>query len=177
MPVRFLDFLRDTQQIGRGVVVNAPGWEALLEANKQAYVQAFVQRSEFLAAFPNSMTADQFVTKLDQNAGGVLSATEKTNLIAVLGATPADINKRATVLRSVAEDVDLLNAEFNKAFVLLQYFGYLRRNPNDFPEPSLDFAGYNWLGNLNQFNGNYIGAEMVKAFISSDEYRNRFGPK
>jgi hypothetical protein len=39
-----------------------------------------------------------------------------------------------------------------------------------------DFSGYNfWLAKLNQFNGNYINAEMVKAFLSSIEYRQRFG--
>jgi hypothetical protein len=58
----------------------------------------------------------------------------------------------------------------------MQYFGYLRRNPDDAPEQNRDFAGYNfWLGKLNEFNGNFIEAEMVKAFISSDEYRRRFG--
>ena len=56
-----------------------------------------------------------------------------------------------------------------------QYFGYLRRNPNDAPDS--DFSGYNfWLGKLNQFGGNYQAAEMVKAFIVSGEYRQRFGP-
>ncbi len=79
------------------------------------------------------------------------------------------------MLRSVAEDADLKNAEFNKAFVLMQYFGYLRRNPNDAPDS--DFSGYNfWLGKLNQFNGNFVNAEMVKAFITSVEYRRRFAP-
>ena len=59
----------------------------------------------------------------------------------------------------------------------MQYFGYLRRNPNDPPELGLDFGGYNfWLGKLNNFNGNYIAAEMVKAFITSGEYKERFGP-
>jgi hypothetical protein len=82
---------------------------------------------------------------------------------------------RAQVLRAVAENQDLNNAEFNRAFVLMQYFGYLRRNPND-PQDA-DFTGYEfWLTKLNQFNGDYIAAEMVKAFISSDEYRQRFGP-
>ena len=67
--------------------------------------------------------------------------------------------------------------ELNKAFVLIQYFGYLRRNPFDSPEPTLDFQGYNfWLNKLNQFNGNFVNAEMVKAFIVSGEYRQRFGP-
>ena len=88
-----------------------------------------------------------------------------------------NVTARAQALRQVAEDQDLYNAEFNRAFVLTQYIGYLRRNPNDAPEPTLDYSGYDfWLGKLNQFNGNYIAAEMVKAFIASDEYRKRFGP-
>jgi hypothetical protein len=57
----------------------------------------------------------------------------------------------------------------NCPFVLTQYFGYLRRDP--------DAAGFNfWLAKLNTFRGDYVGAEMVKAFITSDEYRRRFGP-
>ena len=62
----------------------------------------------------------------------------------------------------------------NKAFVLIQYFGYLRRNPNDLPD--LSFVGYAfWSDKLNQFNGNFVDAQMVKAFINSGEYRQRFG--
>jgi len=75
----------------------------------------------------------------------------------------------------VAENQNLATAEFNRAFVLMQFFGYLRRNPNDLPDS--DYSGYDfWLTKLNQFNGNFIDAEMVKAFISSTEYRQRFGP-
>jgi hypothetical protein len=78
------------------------------------------------------------------------------------------------VLRAVAQDPDLNSAEFNRAFVLMQFFGYLRRNPND-PQDS-DYTGYDfWLTKLNQFNGNFQNAEMVKAFITSGEYRQRFG--
>ena len=168
------NFVRDTQEIGRNVVVGAPGWEALLESNKQAFVLTYVERPEFILIFPNSLTADQIVTKMDTNAGGVLSATEKANLVSLLGSTPSDSGKRAQVLRAVAEDADLRNAEFNKAFVLMQYFGYLRRNPIDFPDTNFD--GYNfWLDKLNQFNGNFVNAEMVKAFLVSSEYRHRFG--
>lgn len=175
VPIRLLDFLRDTQQIGKGVQVGAPGWEAVLEANKVAYAADFVQRTEFQTAYPLSMTADEFVTKLDTNTGGVLSPAEKANLIAMLAVNPTDVTKRAATVRAVADDTDLKNAEFNKAFVLAQYFGYLRRNPNDAPDP--DFSGFQfWLTKLNQFNGNFIEAEMVKAFISSIEYRQRFGP-
>ncbi|HEY6805354.1 MAG TPA: Calx-beta domain-containing protein [Pyrinomonadaceae bacterium] len=175
VPVRLTEFLRDTQSIGKGVQVGVGNWQAQLEANKQAYALAFVQRPEFLSAFPAAMTADQFVNQLDTNAGGVLSANEKADLIAVLGATPSDVVKRASVVRSVAEDADLRTAEFNKAFVLMQYFGYLRRNPDDAPDANFD--GYNfWLSKLNQFEGNYVSAEMVKAFLVAGEYRQRFGP-
>lgn len=73
----------------------------------------------------------------------------------------------ATALRKVAENASFTKAEFNPAFVLTQYFGYLRRDPDD--------AGFQfWLNKLNSFNGNYVQAEMVKAFISSFEYRSRF---
>jgi len=66
------------------------------------------------------------------------------------------------------------NNEKNRAFVLMQYFGYLRRNPDD-PQDT-DFRGWEfWLNKLNQFNGNFIDAEMVKAFITSGEYCDRFG--
>jgi len=70
----------------------------------------------------------------------------------------------------------LAQQEFNRAFVLMQYFGYLRRNPNDAPESGLNFDGYNfWLNKLDSFNGDFVQAEMVKAFITSVEYRKRFG--
>ncbi|HEY8227459.1 MAG TPA: PQQ-dependent sugar dehydrogenase [Pyrinomonadaceae bacterium] len=174
VPVTFTPFLRDTQRVGQGVIVGVGPWEAQLEANKQAFALAFVQRPEFQAAFPNGMSASAFVDQLNTNAGGVLSPTERNNLIAML-TNANDVGQRAQVLRAVAEDQDLKNAEFNKAFVLMQYFGYLRRNPNDAPDS--DFSGFNfWLGKLNDFNGNFINAEMAKAFINSLEYRQRFGP-
>jgi len=125
------------------------------------------------------MTPDQFVDRLNQNAGGVLSATERTTAINLFGGAPDSSNRnaRAQAVRQVAEDNDLYNAEFNRAFVLAEYFGYLRRNPNDAPEATLDYAGYEfWVNKLNQFNGNYINAEMVKAFINSGEYAQRVGP-
>jgi len=87
------------------------------------------------------------------------------------------LTARGQAVRMVADDADLFSAEYNRAFVLAEYFGYLRRNPNDAPETTLDYTGYDfWLTKLNQFNGNYINAEMVKAFLSSIEYRQRFGP-
>jgi hypothetical protein len=57
----------------------------------------------------------------------------------------------------------------------MQYLGYLRRNPNDAPDNNFD--GYNfWLNKLILFNGDFLQSEMVKAFLTSLEYRKRFGP-
>jgi hypothetical protein len=61
-----------------------------------------------------------------------------------------------------------VKAKFNEAFVMMEYFGYLRRDPDE--------GGYKfWLQKLNEFHGNFVQAEMVKAFINSTEYRQRFG--
>jgi thermolysin len=170
--VRFSEFLPDVQQISRGIVVGEPGADQLIEAHKQAFAAEFVLRSRFITAFPLAMTPTQFVDKLNTNAGNPLSATQRTQLINEL---TSGVKTRAQVLRAVAEDPDLISAETNRAFVLMQYFGYLRRNPNDTPDA--DYTGYDfWLGKLNQFNGNFVNAEMVKAFIVAGEYRQRFGP-
>ena len=170
VPVRLDEFLRDTQEIARGVVVNQGDWRAQLEANKQAFVNAFVERAAFAATYPTGQTPTQFVGALNTNAGLVLTPAEAADLAARLA---SGRETRATALRRVAEDADLRAAEFNRAFVLMQYFGYLRRDPDAAPDASFD--GFNfWLDKLNTFGGDYRRAELVKAFISSIEYRRRF---
>ena len=107
----------------------------------------------------------------------MLSSSERTAAIILFGSATdtSNMTARAQALRQVAESQSLSNAEFNRAFVLMQFLGYLRRDPNSGPDT--DYTGYDfWLTKLNQFNGNYINAEMVKAFITSVEYRQRFGP-
>jgi hypothetical protein len=170
--VRLNEFFPDTQAIGKGVVIGQPGADQLLESNKQALIAEFVLRSRFSTAFPASMTPAQFVDKLNLNAGGPLSQSERDQLVADL---TSGAKNRGQVLRAVADDSTLFAAETNRAFVLAQFFGYLRRNPNDTPD--LDYTGYDfWLGKLIQFNGNFVNAEMVKSFIVSGEYLGRFGP-
>jgi hypothetical protein len=172
VPIRFNEFLPDTQEIGHGVIVGQAGWETLLENNKQAFSEEFVNRPRFTSAYPSSITAADFVDALNNNAGNPLSQTERDHLVSDL---TSGAKTRAQVLRAVAENQNFSNAEFNRAFVLMQYFGYLRRDPNSGPDT--DFSGYNfWLNKLNAFNGDYTKAEMIKAFITSTEYRQRFVP-
>ncbi len=185
--LKLKDFLPDLQEIGRGVVIGQPGADAQLEANKQKFFLDFVRRPKFrnAAAFPTSMPAEQFVEKLNANtydpyatvSGGVLTPADRIDLVGILSANPSSPALRAQVLRAVSEKGLFHNRQFNRAFVLMQYFGYLRRNPNDPPELMLNDAGYNfWLVKLNEFNGNFVDADMVKAFIISGEYGQRFGP-
>ena len=149
----------------------------MLENNKQNFTNQFVQRSRFTIAFPSSLTPAQFADQLFANAGVTPSTTDRNAAIAEFGSAmnTSDTAARGRALRRVAENATLVTNEFNRAFVLMQFYGYLRRNPNDAPDA--DHSGYDfWLTKLNAFNGNFVSAEMVKAFILSSEYRSRFGP-
>ena len=175
--VRFREFLLDTQQIGQGVIVGQGNWEQILEDNKQMFTAEFVQRSRFTLAYPTSLMPTQFMNLLFINAGVMPSDSDRNAVIAEFGGAlnTSDALARARALRRVAEHTALTQQEFNRAFVLMQYLGYLRRNPND--PPDTDYTGFDfWLNKLTQFNGNFIEAEMVKAFITSIEYRQRLGP-
>lgn len=168
--VRLNEFLADTRRISEGVVVGAPGWEQLLENNKQRFIAEFIERSRFNAQTDRKPA--QFVDLLNESSGFPLSQSERNQLVADL---TFGIKTQAQVLRAVAEDPDMVATEKNRAFVLMQYFGYLRRDPNQGSDS--DYTGYEfWLTKLNDFGGNFINAEMVKAFITSTEYRQRFGP-
>jgi hypothetical protein len=153
----------DTRAVGVGVRVGDEGWEAKLQANKEAFLNAFVNRPAFHAAY-DGMDNSLFVDTLVSHTGVSFTAGERDALVS--GLTTGTMT-RAAVLGSIAEDGRFANAKFNEAFVMMEYFGYLRRDP--------DSGGFGfWLNKLNEFNGNFQQAEMVKAFIVSGEYRDRF---
>ncbi|HEX8190361.1 MAG TPA: hypothetical protein VF586_18535, partial [Pyrinomonadaceae bacterium] len=172
--IRLNEFLPDTQRIGQNVVVGQGPWEAQLAANKQAYALEFVLRPRFLAAYPLTLTPAEYVNKLIENAGILLTTAEREALLAQLNSTADVAAARASVLRAVTENQQLQDNEKRRAYVLMQYYGYLRRDPDT--GPNTDFSGWAfWLGKLNEFNGDAVAAEMVKAFLSADEYITRFG--
>ncbi|MEP6742552.1 MAG: hypothetical protein ABJB61_08640 [bacterium] len=168
--VRRSEFLPDTLEMGQGVVVGKAGWEALLDANKAAFANDFVSRGRFTSAYPGGMSPTAFVDALNANAGNALDSSQRTNLINQL---TSGALTRAQVVRAVAEDSDLNTAEKNKAFVLMQYLGYLRRDPNSGQDT--DYTGYDfWLQKLNNHGGDFHAAQMVRSFLVSGEYLNRF---
>jgi probable HAF family extracellular repeat protein len=175
--IRRSEFLVDSAIIRDGLVVNVGNWEQVLENNKNAFALTFVQRQRFVDAYATTLTPAAFVQKLNQNTGNALTQAEAAALVAEFGgaADTADVSKRASVFRKVAENAEVDRRERNRAFVLMQFFGYLQRDPNTVPDA--DHTGWKfWLDKLEQFGGDFQQAEMVKAFISSDEYRKRFGP-
>ena len=155
------EFMPDAAIVGHDVVVGRADWAQTLEANKQAFVAAWVDRPGFRAAYDGLGNA-AFVDTLIAHAGAGFNGNRDA-LVNVLdgGAT------RASVLRQIVENDGFTRAKANQMFVMMEYFGYLRRDPDE--------DGYQfWLAKLNQFGGNFEQAEMVKAFIVSGEYRDRF---
>ena len=129
-----------------------------------------MSRPEFKAAY-DALSNVAYVNALYANAGIVPPQAERDGLVNNLDAAT---ETRASVLLAVAASAAFRQQEQNPAFVLMQYFGYLRRDPDAAPDS--DLSGYNfWLQKLNAFNGDFQKAEMVKAFITSSEYRLRFG--
>jgi subtilisin-like proprotein convertase family protein len=182
------EFTSDAQFVGNGIVVGGQLSGAKINQNKAAFAAQFVnctdttkyRCAEFKAIY-DPLNNTQYVDKLFLTTGVNASATDRTALVnGLTGGTET----RASVLQKVVDGINVIsegnqqftttygqvfyNSEFNRAFVELEYFGYMKRDPDD--------AGYAfWLGKLNQFGGNFVNAEMVLAFISSPEYRARFG--
>ena len=116
------------------------------------------------------MSNAEFVNAIYANAGILPSQAKRDSLV---GALDGNSQGRSAVLLEVAADAGFRQKESSAAFVMMQYFGYLRRDPQAAPDS--DLSGYNfWLFKLNSFNGDFQKAEMVKAFLDSLEYRSRF---
>jgi Domain of unknown function (DUF4214) len=165
----YAEFVPETAELGKNVVVasNDP-WIIRLGSNKDIYTLKFFNRPEFQARY-GGLTNAQYVDKLFETEGVRPTPAERDEIVDSLDRCPFTIGcrSRVSVLRKITEHPAFEQKVFNEAFVTLQYFGYLRRDP--------DAAGFQfWLNKLNQFDGDFVDAEMVKAFITSAEYRKRF---
>jgi hypothetical protein len=163
------DFIVNMQAIAQGLVVGQAGWQQKLEDNKRLAAERWANRADFHARFDGKSNS-QFVDELFANAGVTPGQQERQDLINRLTAA---LETRGSVLRKVAENAELARKEKNPAFVLMQYFGYLHRNPDEGADH--DFSGFNfWLHKLDDNGGDFHRAEMVKAFLVAGEYRDRF---
>src|ERR1044071_887389 len=129
-----------------------------LEANKVAFVQEFMTRSDYQNLYGSISGNDAYVTAL-LNTLGLPNHARKAEWVTALNGGAS----RATVLRSVTEDGQVSQKYYNEAFVIMQYFGYLRR--------SADISYLNWIALMNSNGGDY--RQMIDGFLNSAEYRNR----
>jgi hypothetical protein len=144
----------------RGQLVAGPQ----LAASTLEFANQFVERAEFRQLYPESLSAEQFVNRLYTSAGLSAAVAEQHKASAALANHQ---QSRAQVLLNLIEQRSFKEREYNSAFVLMQYFGYLRRDPD---QGGFDF----WLNALNISQpANYHG--MVCSFLTSREYQERFG--
>ena len=130
-----------------------------VEAKRVEFMNSFVSRTEFRSLY-DGLTNEAYVDRLLQTAG--VSLSNRSDLVASLNNNTLT---RAQVLRQIVESREVARKEYNGAFVAMQYFGYLRRDPEE--------KGYqDWLNTINANPNDY--RNMVNGFVNSTEYRNRF---
>jgi len=136
---------------------------AQLDQSKTDFANGFVERPAFQDIYPNSMTAAQYVYALNVNSW---TKAERDALVA--GLTDST-ETRGSVLRKAADNQAFIDREYRASFVLTEYFGYLRRDPD---QEGFDF----WLGQLERFPIRNVDIQhaMVCSFITSVEYQQRF---
>jgi len=173
------EYIVDMSNVARGIVVNDQLDPNVINANKHAFVDQFVNTAAFKAKY-DGLSNQAFVDTLFTTTGINASASDRAALVNELNAGAP--NAKSSVVFKVVDGTTtqtggalvfnttygqaFYNKEFDDAFVFNEYIGYLRRNP--------DQAGFDfWLGKLKQY-GNWSDAEMVLAFIRAPEYRNRF---
>ena len=155
---KYLDFMPARSRVIGGSQLNQ---------SKTDFTNDFVRRPDFTALYPSSMTPAQYVDSLNTNTGNSLNQSQRDSLVnGLTGGTET----RGSVLRKVAENSTFVDRLYNTAFVLAQYFDFLRRDPD---QGGFDF----WLMQVNQcpIRNVPIQHAMVCSFVTSAEYQLRFG--
>jgi uncharacterized repeat protein (TIGR01451 family) len=132
-----------------------------LEANKVAFIADFMSRTDFQTRYGSLTDPTAYVNALLQTVGLPNHPTKQTWITALTNGTMT----RATVLRALVESAEVYQKYYNEAFVIMEYFGYLRRDA--------DASYVQWIQTMNT-TGDY--RTLVNGFLNSAEYRQRFGP-
>ena len=132
-----------------------------LEANKVDFVNEFMTRGDFQVLYGARQTPGDYVNALLQTVGLQNHPTKQFWIDSLTNGSMT----RAQVLRSLVESAEMYQKYYTEAFVIMEYFGYLRRDA--------DGSYVQWIQIMNQYNGDY--RIMVNGFMNSAEYRQRFG--
>jgi len=134
--------------------------EAQKEASKVAFINDFMSRTEFKNRYDSKTQPRDYVNELERAARVTLSNKEQ-----LITDMEQHGKTRAEVLRAVAESPEVTSKYVIPAFVVMEYFGYLRRDP--------DALYQSWINTFNADPNNY--RQLVNGFMNSPEYRSRFG--
>ena len=132
-----------------------------LEENKAAFVEEFVGRNDYQLLYSSLKDNTDYVDALLRTVG-LPNHPSRLSWISMLNDGSMT---RARVLRTLTESDEMFRKFYTEAFVIMQYFGYLRRDA--------DISYLQWIQTMNQSNGDY--RTMINGFLNSLEYRNRFG--
>jgi hypothetical protein len=158
------EFMIAMRLVGHDLVPGSSLWETDLHRNRTALMKEWTTSPEFKRLYDGKSNVD-LVDALLKNAGISLSAPKRDKLVSGL---PTQTDPQEAALLSVISDDAFYASEYNNAYVLVHFFGYLRRNPDDAPD--FDLKGFNfWRDRLNAW-GDYRTISM--AFMESEEYRN-----
>lgn len=160
---RYAEFLPEVIAIGRGVVASSlEDQQSRLDANLVELAHEWVRRPAFRARY-DAMNDEEFLDRLVANAGLSLSSVDRAGLLRAAGPD------RGSILIAIANRADFAHGEEKRSLVLLHYFGYLRRNPDDPPDG--DLRGFNfWLKEIER-SGEI--ERLPRAFMHSIEYAAR----
>jgi hypothetical protein len=161
----YQEFMPDLRRLGREVYPGSSGWLQKLRMNEQALCDEWAQRPDFRERYDNASPAE-YVAVLFANPGLHPQGGDELNLSAEL--TQGRVT-RAAILQRISADRRLFSREYNAAYVLCHYFGYLKRNPD--AKPDHDFTGYNFWREQLERTRDYRG--ITRAFLESDEYKRQ----
>ena len=156
-------FMSDMKQIGRGALINSDDEQGKIESNMNEFAADWVGRARFRDVY-QSMTNERFVDTLSENAGIILPPGERASVIDKLG---AGTMTRVQALLAIVNDPGFKKKEENRSFVLLHFFGFLRRNPGEPPDKDMEGFTY-WITELEK-TGDL--ERLPRAFTESIEFK------
>jgi hypothetical protein len=160
---RYTEFLPDVELIGRGVVASSLDEQTKLEDNLSQFAERWVENAKFRTLY-KSTTNERLVDELTANARLTLAPAERAAFIDKLNSGTLT---RGQVLLAVVKNPDFAEREAKRSLVLLHYFGYLHRNPDDPPDKNLDGFNY-WLREV-EVSGET--GRLSRAFMASGEFQ------
>jgi len=159
---RNAEFMNDAETIARGVILESEDQDRIFDDNLRKFAERWTQSNSFVSSF-GRLSDLQFVDKLLANAGIKIDTPERATLMDDLA---NHRETRAGALLKIVNDQRFVEKENDRSLLLLYYFGYLRRNPDD--PPDRDLRGFNfWLTEMRKHHD--VG-RISLAFQNSTEY-------